>query len=166
MPHGLVPTDLLWPQKQSESQPRFIWVDTLAKPASWSWAQMFLLAWDKPIWDCTNLSCCQFLTRTLFYFIKMNRLLPVPCLGCQIHISERWIRKTSFTDWLGNFQGYIFVCILTRAQHELFEMGGVFWGFCLHGFWIKRWVRPACIPALLKTWTSMQEVSTGLKPYH
>lgn len=75
----------------------------------------------------------------------MNRLLPVPCLGCQIHISKHWIRNISFIDWLGNFQGYIFVCVLRRAQRELFEMGGVFWGFCLNFFWIKRQVRPAHI---------------------
>lgn len=63
----------------------------------------------------------------------------------------------SFIDWLGSFQGYIFVCVLRIAQYEQFELGSVFWGFCLHCFWMERWVRPAHIPELLKTWANVQE---------
>lgn len=107
MPHGLVPTDFLWPQRQSESQQRFIWIGTLAKLSSWCWAQMFLLAWDPPIWDCINLSYCQFLPRTLFYFIKINRLLASPCLVCQIHTPKHWIQFY----WLTGQLSTLHICV-------------------------------------------------------
>lgn len=111
MPHGLVPTDILWPQKQSENQQIFIWVGTLAKLASGCWAQMFLLDGDKPIWDRINLSYCQFLKEHFFTLLRWTGSCQFLALAVKFKSPRAgFTRPVLLIDW-ATFKGmYMCAC--------------------------------------------------------